>query len=343
MAFATYTTDAVTLNKTIDAVEHRHTRTLERDLQTQTGAKPEVFNFSTSGAMVSDDLLISRALFRDGNKPKLVILSVNPRDFVDACVPSVSSTEPFGFFSRYVSLNDDLSHAAFNSFFDQVAFEFDHLALKKLRQTCLSWIESRVPVSKESRVLVEKPEDQDRTKAIFGGGGDIKLGDFKVYADTRYNPVLDNTCEYMRRYRNPNSSLYKRELIFFKALLADLREKKIATLVIGMPSYELNRFLLPDKFWNEFNSTMQAQCKAQGADWLDLSSSKLFELRDYLDYAHLNYHGGAKLLRAIAAHVAGNPQLASSFAKDIRVPWKQDKPALHDVATSHAPHYETRM
>lgn len=313
MAFATYTADAVTLHKTIDPVEHRSATTLEQFLRKDSGLKTETYNFAMSGSMASDALLISRAFFHSDDKPKMVVIGINPRDFIDNRVPSISSTEPFIFLSQYVPL-DDLSSQTYNSPLAKAGWMLDHaLPMKQVREKFLSQIESLVPPGSQKCIAVAETTPEDKLKALFGGGGDVKRGDFPVISDTWIGEAHDNTAEYTSRYRNPTSAIYKGELAYFDALLADLQAKHIAVLVVGMPSLQANRTLLPETFWQSFNNTIASKCDAHGADWFDLSDNTIFKSNDYLDYAHLNSIGGRKLFASIATHIAGEPRLASAL------------------------------
>ena len=56
--------------------------------------------------MPSDYYCMSKAFFTGKHHPKLVILSVSPRSFLDATLASASATETFQFLSPYVDLGN---------------------------------------------------------------------------------------------------------------------------------------------------------------------------------------------------------------------------------------------
>ncbi len=58
--------------------------------------------------MISDQLIISRALFSKKYSPKVAVISFSPRDFIDNAHLAITSTEPFSFFSKYTDLGLDL-------------------------------------------------------------------------------------------------------------------------------------------------------------------------------------------------------------------------------------------
>lgn len=305
MATAVFTADAQTLQKALDCVSYRRATTLENDLTARLGHPVSIFNWSMGGAMASDQDLITRTLLVGRLKPKMVVIGVSPRDFIDNTLPSASTTEPFRFFSRFV----EPTKLAAWAFADDLS-RFGWLLNRYLP---MSQLHNKVATCMTSDQLqATTGTKQEFLKGISASGGNITPGQWLVPANIPYL-FVDNTQEYIHRYTNPNPPIYPQELSFFNDALAQLRENNIKVLVVGMPSVAPNRKLLPDTFWQEFRGNISSICLKNSADWLDLSESDVFTIDDYLDTVHLSARGGDKLFREISRYIGKQPTLVSGL------------------------------
>ncbi|PZM84441.1 MAG: hypothetical protein DKT66_07340 [Candidatus Melainabacteria bacterium] len=313
---ATFSADTQTTKNFRDCVVDRHAATLERDIKQQLGGRTEVYNASIPGSMASDAYLMSSALFKPDNKPQLVIIGVNPRDFIDNTVTAPADTEPFQFFSRYVSLGN-LAKASFSDPFAYLDWTFHQYIPLKRMNAKLAEIASQI-----SRIG-QKPGEHPRTlvshlnvkrsvmQVFLGGGKDIRKGEWLIPYPMPYG-FQDNMPEYLNRYKNPKTALFPREKKFFNAFLAKLKDENIKVLVVNMPATYPNRSILPDTFWHDFKTYLSSTCTNYGADYIDLSDDFRFIITDYLDTVHLNASGGTRLFKIIAAKISSSPQLSAA-------------------------------
>ncbi|MBX3072656.1 hypothetical protein KF728_11715 [Candidatus Obscuribacterales bacterium] len=116
MGSALYASEAAFLNEAIDTCTHRKSDLASSLISEKIGHKPTTFNLSMGGAMCSDQYMMAKSLFNSEHKPKLVVLGVNPRDFIDNTMPSASATDAFRYLSPYVEL-DKLGGSAFPDLF----------------------------------------------------------------------------------------------------------------------------------------------------------------------------------------------------------------------------------
>jgi hypothetical protein len=318
MGSATFSSDARNLHKNLDCATYRKVATLEQALYKRTGQYLEVFNFAMGGSMVSDALMLSRALLTDAHKPSLVVIGVNPRDFIDNDLPALSATDSFKYMLPYVSLGE-LDHAAYPDYFAHLDWVFDqYMPMKRIRLGLQSQFAKEItaifPDGKGTKIStdlnISLKADKRFLQTISGSVGDVKPGEWLVpwFVPDAY---MDNTKEYLHRYHNPNAPIYACEQKFFRAFLADMQAKNIPVLVVGMPSQPCNRILLPDSFWSQFRSFVVSSCNENGASFCDLTDSPQFVKRDYLDTVHLNAYGGDKLFSSIADAITRSPKLAS--------------------------------
>lgn len=325
MGSAVFASDAKTLQQALDFVKHRRGSTLEKHLGQQLQQPLTVFNWALGGSMISDAYLESLCLLNGRLKPKMVIIGVNPRDFIDNSLPNAGSTEQFRYFSRFIKA-DDLGTLAFPNLLDRgnwlmnvkmplrkIGIDIQHqLAVQASHNSDKSLIDAE-------KSPVKKPASgaSDFMQGISTTGVDVKPGQWVMPANMP-TIFVDNTNEYVHRYRNPNPPGYAAQLQFFNRLLALLKSADIPVVVVGMPSLWPNRVLLPDSFWSQWRQTVAADCRQHGAQFLDWTDSNDFVIDDYLDTVHMNAAGGNKIFRMLSSYIAGNASLAAKLNANSR-------------------------
>lgn len=315
MATAIFTSDAKALGQKVDVIAHRHVDGLEKRLSTKFGKPVSVFNAAMAGSMSSDHNLIARSLFLDdldAAKPKLVIIGISPRVFIDNTLPAAGTTEPFRFYSQCADPGD-LAQFAFADYFGQMNWYINkYLPLGRLKTEMQTTYSAAKLLPKAAAVKKKNQNQSDFMKGMFASSTKVEKDEWFVPA---FMPYLfkDNTREYVQRYTNPNPPLYTSELAFFGDLLKRLKDANIPTLIVTMPSLAPNRALLPARFWQLFHTNIATLCKQNNASLVDLSDNANFVLDDYLDTVHLNAAGGTKLLGQIADSISAREQLTAGL------------------------------
>lgn len=309
MGSAMVSADAKHLYEVVDALTHRRAVTLEDELKNRFGHRVNVFSLASPGAMCSDAFMASSALFKDGMKPKLVVIGVSPRDFIDNTMPYPAATEPYKFYSQFVDPGPLTKHS-YDGAFAWLQYSMESLPCKKLG----AFIQTSMTSPTTPGDIKGKP---NTALAAIMGGGDAVPGKWRVPAVI---PPMwaDNTKEYKLRFRNPHPQVYVAEKAYFEAFLSKMQREGVAVLVVGMPSLAMNRALLPDSFWNEFRRHLSVTTQAHGAEWLDLTDSAVFQKSDFLDTVHLNAQGGEKLFSTVAAQIHDRDHLSSALTRENR-------------------------
>jgi len=259
--------DAYVYNKRVDVTGNHRSYVLEHDIRVLLNKQWKVFVGALPEAMISDQLVISRALFSRQYKPILVALAISPINFIDNMSPSPTSTETFAFFKKYNGLGTEAD-------------------LFRVRDN----IDSRSEYI--SPIVLGKP-----FKRICPGQVIINSADGQSFAD--------NTEEYRVRYKNPDLPQSVSQMNSFEGLLKYLSQQRIKVVVFGMPLTTSNKQLLPQNFWSQYNQQIAGLCKKYDADWIDINSYKEgFPDSEFMDGIHLNLHGGFKLSYEIAMYVA---------------------------------------
>ncbi len=281
---------------TIDATGDHRSRLLEHDLKVLLNQRWRTLIAGLPEAMVSDQLVFSRAIFSEKYHPKAVVITLSPRDFIDNTCYSVTSSEVFTFFAKYAHLGSDLD--LFLS--DQKVYTKQRPILPVSLKT-----NSSLPMESYSVQLGENDFSEIfsplRLNKQFQR---IRPGEIIVNSSTGY-VFRDNTEEYKRRYKRPDSPRFKMQLHCLESLLSYLKQLHIKVVVIGMPLMKENKELLPKNFWKLYNQQISEICHKNGVDWLDIDTVwNTFSKKDFLDTAHLNLSGGRQLTRPIAVGLA---------------------------------------
>ncbi len=304
--------DARFTKKPVDCLDHREVITLEHFLQTKAGkqGQPKVFNCAMQGGVISDYFMIERVLFQDERKPKVVVLCVSPRDFIDNKLAEPSATEPWRFFSRFINNSSKLTALAYPSLPDRLFVGLNSAVSAIPLRRLSDLISNACCELAEGKKASTPKHGQELAQAIANGHQQVKLGDWVVPADMK-TVFVDNSAEYEKRYADPKPKSYGVQISFFRELLRDLNEKGCAVLVVEMPTLPCNRSLLPDSFWAEYRHTLAEICQQSKTTWVDLSTSPDFQKSDYLDTVHLNDRGGIKLFAKLASIISGDERLSA--------------------------------
>ncbi len=309
--------DAIALNQPRDCVNDRDCVALKRSLE-RLGKKDNnlhLVNLAMGGAMPSDYYLMSKAFFTKQHHPKIVILSLSPRSFLDSTLSSASATETFQFLSPYVDLGGLINYAFSNPAEKYFWLIKNQLTVFKYRQdinlAVHSFIEELFDSIHRTALNTNMEEvlfNRLSVQVIYGGTGSVGLGT-NVVVPNPHVPFRGNKQEYEKRFAQLNPQTLKAQSIYFLATLQYLRGLGIEVVVVDMPMLQPVRDLLPSSFWNNYSAQLNKDCQANGANWLDLSKDAQFSQADFLDYVHLNAYGGQKFVDRLAGSLINNHQI----------------------------------
>ncbi|CAN5636710.1 hypothetical protein BH10CYA1_BH10CYA1_45690 [soil metagenome] len=296
--------DAKLMNRAVDCVLHREVYSLEAALEKAGLPRNNVVNCSLDGAMASDYWMTARALLTNDHKPKIVILGVSPRDFIDNKLVSASSTEPFRFFSRYVD-SGKLSQLAYPDPLArataQLEWTLNSLPTRTLHGSIESFLSS-------NQLRGDKPQTQEVLGVVRDSQMMVKPGEYMEPAKTE-GVWVDNSHEYIGRYKNSSPPCYPIQISFFKEFLGMMRDQNVKVLVLGMPTLAQNRNLLSNQFWTSYRNQISSICRDYNASWLDISASADFNATDFIDTVHVNSKGGAKIFAIMADKLGSDSTL----------------------------------
>ncbi len=267
--------DAYTYNRVVDITDDHRSHVLERDLAALLEKPLEVFICALPGSIISDQLVISHALFGQRFKPRLVALTFSPRDFIDNNFPIATSTETSTFFSKYTDpslLRENLSKARKQKYTAKFTHEYQ--------------------TENAPALILGEPFER------------ISAGELTISHSDNYS-YRDNTDEYKQRYRNPLSPQLETQMGQFDSLLKYLAQLQIKVVAFNLPLKADNKKLLPDTFWKCYDGRISEICRKNGADYVSVDKVVLpFKDNEFIDGVHLNLAGGHRLSKTIALFIA---------------------------------------
>lgn len=301
-----YTADASDSQQDIDQILDHRVRVLESALA-KYGVRATSFNASLAGSMFSDRVLVQKTLF-PYDYPKTVVLGISPRDLYDNLLPSVSSTEPFAFFAPLVS-DRNFPSDTFGNAWERIGW---HMANKlplragimttttQVGEFIQAWLDKLPQTNSRATSLV-----QSNKPFFFGTDTTFSITPGKCLIPHQpFEGFINNNHEYQERYKHWTPDDFKPQLEYLDQSLQDLAEHNAKVALIGMPLDAMNRDLLKQELWTEYDKQVRAICQKHDIVFYDLSRADLFDHNDFADGVHLNYRGAHKLADILAKLIA---------------------------------------
>lgn len=294
--------DAHHLNKTVDYTDHHRSLYTEDRLAEKLGVKPTCYNFAMPGGMISDDWIILESLIRGNKKPKVVVLGLCARDFMDCKVRCPGATPSFKYLSKVIDLQPVLDLALPN-LTDRTDFVIGKIAYlweaKPAVQALLSErvkaLLGRTAETSQTSNFTAKQLDELLTADM---SAELERG-MMVEEPDKERAFSDNTLEYMQRYKHKHEKLFDVEKQFFEKLLVTAKANDVRVVVINMPLTSLNVRLMPSGTYDEYLAIVQGLTKKYGFVFENLNDDSRFPSSVFYDTVHMNSVGGRRLVDAL--------------------------------------------
>jgi hypothetical protein len=283
----------------------------------------QCFNFALPGGMISDDYMIFRALIhneeRTRQKPKLIVIGITLRDFLESHVASASSTNTFHYFRHFFNIDDiaDISMPEFWQKFDYWQGKFLYIVGKRL--------DLQVAFDDEIKKAVLAIWGQSFEKAVDAPVLTANVAhNLKTEAEPGDYPLVprekflyeDNSAEYKKRFSHPSDKLFRTQTEFLSKLLSQAKADNIRVLLVNMPLTPVNMNLMPAGYYNRYLETVKNATQQYGCAYLNLNDGRTFTDVDFRDTAHMNADGGKKLIDAVVAKIKGDQDEVMALSKD---------------------------
>lgn len=328
--------DATFLDRETDAVLDHHSMYLESLLNkrfyttAETGTRNansarqsiSCFNFAVPGSLMSDNYMVLRTMLNGDRKPKVVVLGLALRDFIDNQVTCAAATPSFKYLARYTDVSDLID-----------------LAMPNIWQRGEYWLNRRVylvgkKLDMQAALSQAASQLQQETTAtdspMHDGLLDCRLNafDMSCYVPgvkseverhvwmTKPNLVhtfQDNSAEYRRRYRSTNKTLFECQKSFLERFCELATASNIRVVMVNMPVTTEHAKLMPAGSYSDYIKCLKAVSARFQAPLVDLNNCGKFTIADFADTCHMQGSGGKKLLDVIAAELSEDASIARSL------------------------------
>jgi len=289
--------DAYVYDRRVDITGDHRSYTIEHDLKLLLHKDWRTLVLGFPGAMISDQLIMSHALFSKKHHPKLVVLTISPRDFIDNMYHSPTSSEVFAFFSKSINFEPEMQ-SIFTPQFKSLIDIHSFIPLRTVGRDILCLEDYNVS-SRNNDCMIPAPARSIAMpfERVIPRQCEIGSGDLYFYRD--------NTQDYRRRYKCPYSQQLNLQLSCLDLLFKYLAEQGISVSVVEMPLTNYNHILLPETFWSFYKTKIKETCRKYEVDYWDTESIwDDFSSLEFCDSVHLNLHGGLKVTRPVVLATA---------------------------------------
>jgi hypothetical protein len=310
------------LKKDIDPVINPYSTYLSDCIFKETGARATCFNFALPGGMISDHFLISKTLFQGQSKPKVAVLGITLRDFIDNGVDCAATTPAFNYFSRFLKpeekqallpltmprLQDRLEY-----YITEALYLYgNRIPAQVLGESYIQRLLRKPEVIKAS--IKETPAQEARlscdAEALLKGK-EVLAGAYFIKPGSSYT-WKDNTREYKQRFKSAHQNLFENQKVFLSLTTKLLKAQGITPLFVNMPLTRANQALMPRGSYEQYLSFLKTFASQEDIPLLDLNDNS-FDQSHFMDTAHMNSKGGEKLFAAIARQLAQFPKYAEAL------------------------------
>lgn len=289
----------------------------ERELKMLTGLNLSIKNLAIHGAMLTDQELITKELIAHGNAPKLLILTLAPRDFIDNILGRDLDNTPikrvFSFMARRKCLlPKELSLEAVGDWLD-LHQKFTNLVRRKLGRAL---VEStcRITGRQENLWLAANQGTSQRVNTLIAAPAG------SPGARPEKNELLaEDISHYRRRYLPPDEKRFTEQELALKALLTRATEAGIKVIIVEMPLTKENISILLPHQYRCFKESIQHLASLHSVSLVDFGDVKpTFDAADFIDSVHLSKRGAERFIPLFCKKVVGSQVFRAAFSESTR-------------------------
>ena len=316
--------DAEYLRQPLDASQHWQSAYMQTRLEQQllshcVGQIPAsnqltCFNFAMPGAMVSDDYMIARTLLQDNHKPKVIVLGITLRDFVDSHLSCAAATDVFKYLSRFQSV-DDLVALSMPQIWQRLDYALSKgiwLVGKRLDLQVMLSDAVKNHIKPANASPISNQETTPTTNIASKLKAEVEPGMF-VLAPGDSSTYEDNSAEYRTRFKAVSATGFANQEQFLEMFCRQANDRGIKVVLANMPLTRENMALMPSGSYDHYLATVKNLSTRFHISFVDLNDGHTFTKVDFKDTAHMNAHGGQKLTDTIVKTITGNQQLSNAL------------------------------
>lgn len=234
-----------------------------------------ILNMAAPALMISENVLFLETILSRGYLPKIIILAIAPRDFIDRTVgPFQESPTADILIDRLTGENVFNSAMPLSLRARLFILARRHFPLFKFRARLRDVFESLI-------------SSRSTSPPIIATLSDIRLDESRQKEDLEY---------YRKRYLPIDMNRWQRETACLREFKQICEHKNISLILLAMPLSKPNYVLLPSAFRELYRNELKALANCPGrVKLVDLTQDDNFTPEDFTDSVHLRSDGGLKL------------------------------------------------
>ena len=276
------------------------------------------------GAMISDQALVVHALFANHKSPRLIILTLAPRDFIDNMVGDNIASTPTrkvvsfidrrqSFFPRdvtFAGLTNCLSnHLLFCDLVRRHILQVTRAEICNISRHPLNLADASHGFRTARRGATRA--DRAPAEAEPGAGASEEAG-----ADHQKRLELD-LASYRKRYNPYSQSRTNAQLVSLEDLLRDCKQHSTAVLITVMPISPANKRLLGPGIYQDLGAKIRTTAARYGANVCDIDGMPGGDFRqsEFSDSVHLSKAGSIRFVPIFTEAILNSPNFIRAFPR----------------------------
>lgn len=270
--------------------------------------EPSVVNLAIAGAAMSDQLFLLERMLADNKRPRLIILAVAPRDFLDNTSLDYTKTLPYRVLvnhkwaAEFSKSNDSRPLSPLIACWQSLE------GIPIFAQQCRIGIASLAekltghPLALQTGGLAPANASNLLSATMPAGWTNERLGRGFRNLQEHQQLISDDLIRYRGRYVPFNKPQVDFQMSCYKDFLSRAEAAGLNVLVVNMPLTLENKQLLPNTYYKQFVDSVQSIAGANHIAFVNADFSDLTEL-DFTDSCHLNAFGGKRLFEYLCKSV----------------------------------------
>lgn len=272
-------------------------KALNRNLETPLTCR----NAAIAAAMPSDQYLILKKWIYANKRPRLIVLSLAPRNIVDDKSVDTEKSPTYNLLNQFTTIDEILQNPSAVWQLPQ------HLASKLVPA-----IADRIDYQNVFMGLVARMSSRPTTLYAAVSGGKDKSGacaenvavlDSTQPVYTQPPNTLEDLETYKSYYAKFNAAAANRQIEFLRKTVSLARERNIPLVIVSMPITENNQAVVTTALRETFDKLL-VEFRQEGATVLEPQKREKYGLVDFEDSVHLSLSGGRKLHEFVARELA---------------------------------------
>lgn len=296
----------------VDLNWYSQARYFDQLLEARFKTPVRTYNMALAGLVVSEAKLLLEKSFESGKYPRVILLFVAPREFIDHHSLYGKNSRVYQYFSQCGQTGTVKLNGTFENDAQTILERF--WTYYRLRGDY-----NRVVTALVCDYFGRAPNlAQTQKKYVPFGINFVSAEKQQAIAEKpREAEVVNKDLEaYKARYLPIDEARFNLELNALKEIFALAKEKNIKVAVVNMPITTENLQILPPEFLAQFENSLSSTCKEKEIPLIDLHTDKRFSQTDFVDSVHLNAEGGKKLFKLLVDYLQSLPDFKDSLSKE---------------------------